>query len=193
VRSCGKPILVDPGTFSYNAPDGWRHLLRVARVHNGPLIDDVDPAVPGPRFLWLRWPDARLDAIHETGNDVVIEASRPEAVRRTVRIRPSRVEVEDESLAADAKELVVRWLLEPDADPNRLRVDSGTLSIDSAAEGADGQVWYAPAYGSKIRSTAVEARVRESDGVLKMRTVIDTSVDNVLCESEETVDAATAS
>jgi len=183
---------VDPGTFAYNAPGGWRHSLRTALVHNGPLLDDADPAMPGPRFLWLRWPEARLEAINETSDGVVIEASRRKAVRRTVRIRPGQVEVEDESLDPEARELVARWLLHHDATREQLIVDSPTRTLE-AAESGGGPGWYAPAYGLKIPSRIAEARVSEGAGALRIRTVLDSVAVTVPGESEETVDAATTS
>jgi asparagine synthase (glutamine-hydrolysing) len=193
VRMAGRPILVDPGTYGYNAPEDWTHMLRTARVHNGPLLDDADPAVAGPRFLWLRWPEARLEAVHEIGAAVVIEASRPKAVRRTVRVRPGRVEVEDEGLAPDAQELIVRWLLHPAANPDELLVSGRTRLIEAASEREDALGWYAPAYGFKTPSRTLEARIRSGAWPLRIRTVLDSAAATTRRETEETLDAATAS
>ncbi|MGB8468170.1 MAG: heparinase II/III family protein [Candidatus Babeliales bacterium] len=40
----GVPLIVDPGTYVYTASAYWRNYFRSARTHNGPCIDDEEPA-----------------------------------------------------------------------------------------------------------------------------------------------------
>jgi hypothetical protein len=58
----GQPILVDRGTYAYNANPAWRHFLRGTLAHNTVCVDDTDQSAYGGPFLWLRHAQARLDS-----------------------------------------------------------------------------------------------------------------------------------
>ncbi len=161
VRLGGREVIVDPGTFSYNAPPPWRNALADAVVHNGPIVDGEEPGVRGPRFLWLIWPHATLLRAdweaHESADRreaVVLAAEIPGRVRRTVRVTRSAVSVTDEVLARDAHRVVVRWLLHPDAPTHWVRVDGNSRVIE-AAEG-DPRGWFSPCYEQRIPSRVIE-------------------------------------
>src|SRR2546421_7554663 len=49
----GKPIVVDPGTFTYSTRE-WRDHFRSAAAHNVVEIDDQPIFVPERRFGWGR-------------------------------------------------------------------------------------------------------------------------------------------
>ena len=166
----GRCAVADPGTYAYNAPAPWDNGLRVARVHNGPLLDDRDPAVPGPRFLWFGWPEASVKAAVWNGTEVVIEAVRQGEVRRVVRVRENGVEVLDKALNPSADEIIVRWLLHPEARLSSVQVD-GNFTV---VEAKKGQVlgWYSPTYDVRVKSRVVEVRRKSSDG-LKIRTMVN--------------------
>lgn len=51
----GRPILLDPGSYFYNAPPPWDNSLALAQVHNGPVVAGVEPMRRASRFLWLDW------------------------------------------------------------------------------------------------------------------------------------------
>lgn len=55
----GKPLLLDAGTFHYNADPPWQNALAQTRVHNTLTIDAKDQMRRAGRFLWLDWPTAR--------------------------------------------------------------------------------------------------------------------------------------
>ncbi len=56
----GQNILLDPGTYSYNAPPPWENSLASAIVHNTATIDGMDQMTRAGRFLWLDWAQAKL-------------------------------------------------------------------------------------------------------------------------------------
>jgi hypothetical protein len=58
----GRPVACDAGTFRYAAPPPWRNGLAGESVHNGLTLAEHPLARRGPRFLWLSWPNARVDA-----------------------------------------------------------------------------------------------------------------------------------
>jgi hypothetical protein len=69
-------ILLDAGTFSYNAPPPWTNALSTTRVHNTLTLNFQDQMTWVSRFLWLNWAQAEvLDTItNETGQLVGITA-----------------------------------------------------------------------------------------------------------------------
>lgn len=155
VRLDGSEVVVDPGTFSYNAPPPWRDGLAAAWVHNGPIANGRDPGLRGPRFLWLRWPEAGLESTR-WGQDVAeIVARVPGSHRRTVRVQAGRVVIEDEPLSTEVRELEVSWLLHPDADPGQVQI-TGPSRMVEAREG-DTRGWFSPRYGERIPSRSVIA------------------------------------
>ena len=50
----GVPLLVDPGTYCYNASPEYRHFFRGTHAHNTLVVDDCDQSEYGASFLWLR-------------------------------------------------------------------------------------------------------------------------------------------
>lgn len=69
-------ILLDAGTFSYNAHLPWTNALSTTRVHNTLTVNSQDQMTPVSRFLWLNWAQAEvLDTItNESGQLVGITA-----------------------------------------------------------------------------------------------------------------------
>lgn len=154
VRFGSREVVTDAGTFSYNAPPPWRNALASGAVHNGPILDDEEPGIRGPRFLWYVWPSARIVSANMEGDEAVIVAEIPDRVRRTVRVMADRVVVRDEVLASGIHRVRIRWLLHPDADPASVRVE-GESQVVEAREGEPAG-WFSPTYGERVASTYVE-------------------------------------
>jgi hypothetical protein len=66
----GVQMLVDPGTFCYNAAPELRHFFRGTHAHNTLVVDDCDQSAYGASFLWLRdvncslVPDGSRNGLH---------------------------------------------------------------------------------------------------------------------------------
>lgn len=60
VNWCGEPLLVDAGTYCYNAAPELRHYFRGTSAHNTLVVDGQDQSVYGGSFLWLRDIDCTL-------------------------------------------------------------------------------------------------------------------------------------
>jgi len=154
VRVGGRELVVDPGTFSYNAPPPWRNGLATARVHNGPLVDGAEPGVRGPRFLWYIWPASDLVHTNWDGTSAAMVAEVPGRVRRSVRVTDGSVEVRDEALGGDTGDLSVLWTLHPEADPGAVRVEGESRAVETEAGGVRG--WYSPHYARRIPTRCLE-------------------------------------
>jgi Heparinase II/III-like protein/Heparinase II/III N-terminus len=55
----GRPMLIDPGTYSYSTHSRWRDYFRGTSAHNTVAIDHLDQSVPGGAFLWSRHANTR--------------------------------------------------------------------------------------------------------------------------------------
>jgi hypothetical protein len=52
----GQALLLDAGTYRYNADPPWQNALAHTRVHNTLTINSTDQMLKAGRFLWLDWP-----------------------------------------------------------------------------------------------------------------------------------------
>lgn len=53
--SNGVNVALDPGTFSYNAPEPWNNPFSHSRFHNTVTVDGQDQMERVGKFLWLPW------------------------------------------------------------------------------------------------------------------------------------------
>lgn len=173
VRVDGQEIVVDAGTYAYNAPAPWNNGLAGASVHNGPVVDGEEPGLRGPRFLWYRWPTARLISTSAAGGGWDLVAEVPGKARRIVRVRNRRVTVEDTVLAAGAQSAAVNWLLHPEADSTTVECDAGQLEY-AGEDSLSG--WFSPSYGLRVPSRFVRAVWGPCDNGT-LRTVIQRGTD----------------
>ncbi|HTE42653.1 MAG TPA: heparinase II/III family protein, partial [Steroidobacteraceae bacterium] len=147
VRHDDREIVTDAGTFAYNAPPPWKNGLGSGLSHNGPILNEREPAERGPHFLWLTWPQSTVQ-VDGDGSVLRLVAERDGLVRREVIITAAAVNVIDTALQP-ATSLQVTWLLHPDlADAGRVSAD-GATSIE-AVEGALAG-WFSPTYGLRRR------------------------------------------
>jgi hypothetical protein len=168
IRVESQEIVVDPGTFAYNAPAPWHNALAAARVHNGPMLDDREPGVRGQRFLWYRWPRATVVNVEHDDVSAVVVAEIPGRVRRTVRVERGRVVVEDDVLATNAGTARVRWLLHPGAAAGLVQSPTGTVRV--AVEGSP-EGWFSPHYGRRIASRYVDVEGPAAPGRFAVTTI----------------------
>jgi len=60
----GRPVVVDPGTFSYLTGEGARDGFRGAAAHAVPMVDGHGSAEPGGAFSWSRAPRVMACSAH---------------------------------------------------------------------------------------------------------------------------------
>jgi len=60
----GRPLLVDPGTYTYNGPWAWRTYFRSTKAHNTVMVDGEGQALAHRVFRWLFPPTGRTLAWH---------------------------------------------------------------------------------------------------------------------------------
>jgi heparinase II/III-like protein len=171
VRIDGQEVIVDPGTYAYNAAPPWNNGLSSGSVHNGPLVDEREPALRGPGFLWLSWPRARLAAAEFHVGVAYLIAERDDVVRREVFVGPDSVRIIDHALPCHGSSMQVTWLLHPNA-LKTFTVDSGSVERIEAREG-DVVGWFSPTYGLRLPSHAIRVcRRATNDRGCRLETII---------------------
>lgn len=164
VRFGACEVVVDPGTFSYNAPPPWRNALASAVVHNGPVLDASEPARRGPRFLWYSWPSARVVQTQFDTSSARLVAEMPRRVTREIVVESREVSVIDSVLDGRVSSLQVTWLLHPDVQSEDAVQATGAEGI--AAHETDVTGWFSPTYGMRLPSKALRVRVARNAGPL---------------------------
>jgi len=151
----GREIVADPGTSTYNGAALWREGLSSAIAHNGPVLDDQEPAVRGPRFLWLTWPDATLVRCDYQSSVATLVAEVHGRVRRTIEVTGQAVSVRDHVIDPEVKVVQVTWLLGVAPRVGTVTVAGGhTLAAHPDAVSA----WFYPTYGHQLASDTVQVR-----------------------------------
>jgi hypothetical protein len=89
----GVQMLVDPGTYCYNAAPALRHFFRGTHAHNTLVVDDCDQSEYGASFLWLRdvsctlVPDGSVDSSVHASHDGYSRLPDPVVHHRRVTLR----------------------------------------------------------------------------------------------------------
>jgi hypothetical protein len=119
----GKPILVDPGTFSYSAMP-WRHYFRSTAAHNTVVVDERDQSEFGGSFLWLEHANAVVEAFYASGDEQTLIAHHegyrrlPDPVRhrRTWRYTAgvATLGITDELTCGAAHSVGIHWHFAPE-------------------------------------------------------------------------------
>lgn len=104
--SCGgEPLLVDAGTYCYNAAARLRHYFRGTHAHNTLVVDGRDQSEYGASFLWLRDVSSTIVA-YETEPNQSLHVFHDGYLRLPDPVRHHR----RVSVAADGGIVVEDWL-----------------------------------------------------------------------------------
>lgn len=116
----GTNVLIDPGSYLYNAPPPWENALTLARYHNTVLVDDQEPMTRAGRFLWLDWAQAEIIGswTSQTGKSAVLsfghtgyENLKVVHQRTVIRMGDDRWIIADDILGEGEHALRLSWLL----------------------------------------------------------------------------------
>lgn len=192
----GRPLLVDPGTFTYTMEPALRDRLRRSASHNTLTLNGRDSSVPAGPFHWATRTDSRLEASRLNPRFGWLEGSHGGygAVRHRRSVLHTIEDgwlIVDEVLGRGRHEAQLHWHFDPawtvtGGGHRALRAthdegfeawllhDSGMLEVIQADE-QTGLGWYSPAYGAL--QPASTARIgRRAPGPFTMVTWLGTGV-----------------
>lgn len=186
----GQNIVVDPGTYSYNAPDPWNNQLGNTVYHNTVTADALNQMDRAAKFLWLPWATGRVRHFkHSSGGALAYWEGEHDGYARLeppVNHRRSVVRLGDEAwLVLDSLESPgvhsyrLHWLL-PDLPHDweesvrrlRLNTDEGPyfLQLGTTAKRARPSIkmadensprgWRSPYYNHLERAVSLDLEAR---------------------------------
>jgi len=171
---CGQDFIVDPGVFTYSALAEERNAFRATAAHNTLAVPGKEQNrwIPGQRGLFLLEDQAgaRIEALRPGSVQALHHGFGP-VHRRTVRVFPGAVELED-LLGGRCANYCLNFNLHPAVDVIRddlggyiLRGRDLALQLSVAAGGAavEGRMekgFYAPSYGVKLPAARLSFAIK---------------------------------
>jgi heparinase II/III-like protein len=155
VRAGGKPVLIDPGTYTYTGDPQMRDWFRGSAAHNTVQIDGLPQGETAGPFRWKTKPAVRcVEWSPAPARDVAeAECAYMGFVhrRRVVFEKPDRVLVSDTMMGpAGEHDLLQSWHLGSAEARDRIQIEGGEL----------GEAWRSGAFGEKHLGPVLTVRKR---------------------------------
>jgi hypothetical protein len=198
----GRPLLVDPGTYSYWHEKCWRDYFRGTAAHNTVRVAELDQSVSGGRFMWTRKAavfDVQLR--REPDGSMLIGASHDGYRRLSSRFEHRRtvsfqaavrsVEVLDVVRGRAEEWVELHWHIHPEWVPSlvseqlNLRCAEQMVRMRLEAQGGEGELalvsaheapplgWYSESYNVKQPLQVLRWRGRAREITLRTLIQID--------------------
>jgi len=177
----GRPLLVDPGAYTYHDEPAWRDYFRSTRAHNTVCIDGRSQAEMLGPFLWGRRYEVRATAgsahtYHVPGRTTPFYDATHE---RSVRLEGRRLVVTDRIMGG-FRSAEAAWHCHPDVEVSRngerelvlaqdgkrvarmsLHFAPADLSLvrGNPADDKPTPGWYSPGLGRKTPTTSILVRL----------------------------------
>jgi uncharacterized heparinase superfamily protein len=181
VSAHGRPMLVDPGTYTYVAPVAERDAFRASPAHSTVTVAGRSSSRPATPFRWARRAEARLLRWQATSEWTLFEGEHdgyadlvPPAVhRRAILFVPHRCWIVRDSIGSPGHPFEARWHAAPglavELSGNRactLRDATGTALLIAASAGTMSveESWCSPGFGARLQSSTCVSSVRPEEG-----------------------------
>lgn len=135
------PVLIDPGTYSYDALPRWRRRLRSTGAHDTLEIDGCDQAEYWGSFLWGTSATAIVDSLDlddgrivgcRVSHDGYERLSPPARHRRSVALTDCSLTIADTVVRAGASRVALTYTLGPGLTPVAIGPGRFTVRLDAA-------------------------------------------------------------
>lgn len=181
VAARGRPMLVDPGTYTYVATAEDRDAFRSSAAHSTVTVAGRSSSVPATPFRWanragatlIRWESNEAWTAFDGSHDGYADLAPPAEHRREILFVPQRAwVVRDTIVSAGRHPFEVRWHAAPglELDPAdrscTLREPQGTGLLIAASAGAlrVEAGWSAPVFGARVASAICVWAMGPEDG-----------------------------
>ena len=168
----GRPVLVDPGTYLYQAGGAWRSWFRGTAAHNTLSVDDADQSLMAGPFNWSHKAGARLDAaaraFEVAGSHDGYAGRFGVRHHRQVALEESGIRITDWLAGDGTREARIAFQLAPDLNAEVrgavVRVRRGTepvlrLTLPDAnvgiERGSQAGGWVSETFGSKVAADQI--------------------------------------
>ncbi len=120
----GAPLVADPGTYRYNADDGWRTYLRGSAAHDTVTLDGIGQSEPTGAFNWGRRTGGVLDGL-ESSETADLVAGHHDGYRANLGVvhhrsitlsSDGRLAIEDRLAGAGRRTASMTWQFAQDVD-----------------------------------------------------------------------------
>jgi hypothetical protein len=182
VSSGGRPMLVDPGTYTYVATTADRDRFRSSAAHSTVTVAGRSSSLPATPFRWasraeaqlVRWEVTDAWTLFEGSHDGYAGLVPPAVHRREILFVPHRAWiVRDRVASAAAHPFEVRWQVAPGLEVDsvgdrgwslRDAAGPGLLVVASAGSAGIEESWNSPVFGARLRSSTCLATMKPEDG-----------------------------
>jgi uncharacterized heparinase superfamily protein len=159
----GRPVLVDPGTFTYHGT--WRDYFRLTASHNTVLIDSTEQGIPKNEFSWSTVIDSKCLFYRKGHVAGLIEINGVKHTRSLGNPDAATWELEDKFVGSGEHKLEWFFHFHPDirleeclnrqivisSEDFRIFVSPPTQPIEIIPK----KGWFSPGYGVKLESNVI--------------------------------------
>jgi hypothetical protein len=185
----GRPVFVDPGTFTYTTSPSLRDLFRETALHCAVTVDGIGSATPAGAFQWTSRAESHChawsvqeDAVLFAGSHDGFQRLRPRIgyTRYIAFIRPDVWIIRDEITGEGEHELAVHWQCAPGLSChggagsltlNRGPSDVLSMRVLEHARWRFTEGWVSPTYGVRMEATHITCS-RSAIGGASLTTVL---------------------
>jgi hypothetical protein len=196
LSKAGKQILVDPGTYRYDAEPEYRKYFKGTRAHNTVTIDGLDQAVQETGFIWSHPYTCKVLDVRTGGEDFFIQAVHNGYERLGAPVRHLRsilkfseraYVIKDTFSGKDTHAFELNFHSHPDSEIDPLdewwRIRHGKSQVFLSLFGDEGFTlvkgeenpihgWYSPQYGIKVPASVLTSTRRGNTNDISFVTVV---------------------
>ena len=174
----GKPIFIDPGTYTYTGDMSWRNYFRSTRAHNTICVDRLDQARQEGPFMWSSPFRSSFTKVISSDPEYVVLLASHDGYQhlgvthvRIIAVHDNAIIVWDRVLGTGEHKLSLCWhlrnqvLLDDDMasikfgnDTCAIKITGGKLKLHKGDDNA-GPGWFSAKYGEKQPASSLEVYI----------------------------------
>jgi hypothetical protein len=156
----GVPIIIDPGSYIYSSSPEWRNFFRSANQHS--TIHATGSTIDQQELFAFDMPAARFKPSDRLKTDFTAGAA---TINRAIEYDQDTVTIIDSIVMQKAEQLTWSFIFAPDVvldqkdDCWHIYLPDTILVLESDLVLEKYDSWYAPSYGTKVKTVALRADI----------------------------------